>query len=159
MPKGVYKKKGRESVCKNCFKAYEAFTNNPKYCPKCRLPMRYARWRARYHSHIERERRLNTEYRREWRKRFPEKAKASDKIKNKRYRGRRLQYPKVHQAINNGKLVKPKKCSKCGKCGTIEGHHPNYNKPLEVIWLCRNCHRELHQLMNRRIDHNVLSKV
>jgi hypothetical protein len=30
-------------------------------------------------------------------------------------------------------------------CGaTAQMHHPNYDKPLDVIWLCRNHHTALH---------------
>ena len=33
------------------------------------------------------------------------------------------------------------------KCGSydVEKHHPDYSKPLEVIWLCRPCHLALHK--------------
>ena len=33
------------------------------------------------------------------------------------------------------------------KCGEVkvEMHHPDYAKPLEVQWLCRPCHLNLHQ--------------
>lgn len=34
-------------------------------------------------------------------------------------------------------------CVICGKPG-VERHHPNYNKPLEIVWLCRSCHKRLH---------------
>lgn len=54
------------------------------------------------------------------------------------------------QAVNNavawGKLVKPPQCSKCNSStnGRIEGHHPDYSKPLDVIWLCVLCHKDIH---------------
>ncbi len=34
----------------------------------------------------------------------------------------------------------------CGKCGApkAEMHHPDYNEPLQVEWLCRPCHLTLH---------------
>lgn len=34
----------------------------------------------------------------------------------------------------------------CQVCGELksEAHHKDYNKPLEVVWLCRKHHRELH---------------
>ena len=43
-------------------------------------------------------------------------------------------------ALRAGKLTKPDACSKCGKAGRIHGHHPDYSKPLEVVWLCHSCH-------------------
>lgn len=33
-------------------------------------------------------------------------------------------------------------CEVCGE--DAEMHHPDYSKPLEVIWLCRAHHKELH---------------
>jgi len=32
-------------------------------------------------------------------------------------------------------------------CGSPDSqmHHPDYSKPLEVVWLCRPCHLALHQ--------------
>lgn len=49
-------------------------------------------------------------------------------------------HAKVHTAIKNGTLKKSMKCQECKiKCLT-EGHHEDYSKPLEVIWLCRKCH-------------------
>jgi len=50
----------------------------------------------------------------------------------------------VNKAIKAGKIVKPICCSVCQKTGRIEGHHEDYDKPLEVIWLCRKCHGNLH---------------
>ena len=34
----------------------------------------------------------------------------------------------------------------CRECGSYaEAHHPDYSKPLDVIWLCRKHHMELHR--------------
>jgi len=50
----------------------------------------------------------------------------------------------VAMAIKKGTLIRPSQCSKCLKhnseVGKIEAHHPDYNKPLEVQWLCKKCH-------------------
>lgn len=38
--------------------------------------------------------------------------------------------------------------SPCGRCGTvnhIHTHHEDCSKPLDVIWLCRKCHRHRHK--------------
>ena len=55
----------------------------------------------------------------------------------------------VSKAISEGKLVRPTACTQCGSSERIEGHHENYSKPLDVMWLCRVCHRELHMAKNR----------
>jgi len=34
-------------------------------------------------------------------------------------------------------------CEVCGEPG--ERHHPDYDKPDEVVWLCRRHHRQLHE--------------
>ena len=64
-----------------------------------------------------------------YRKRHPEEQKARWTLTN---------------ALRSGKLVKADACSKCGKDGLIDGHHPDYSKPLEVLWLCRRCHTDEH---------------
>lgn len=53
---------------------------------------------------------------------------------------KRLQY-----AVKTGKLVKADYCE-YSDCTTpiTEAHHPEYDKPLEVLWLCREHHLKLH---------------
>jgi len=41
-------------------------------------------------------------------------------------------------------ILKPTKCQICGAY-KVEAHHINYNKPWEVVWLCRKCHLEWHK--------------
>ena len=50
----------------------------------------------------------------------------------------------VRLAIESGKLEKLP-CEVCGK-EKVDGHHEDYNKPLEVNWLCRKHHANLHKL-------------
>lgn len=40
--------------------------------------------------------------------------------------------------------IKKGVCEICGSDYKIEAHHEDYNKPLEVTWLCRNHHLEKH---------------
>jgi hypothetical protein len=35
-------------------------------------------------------------------------------------------------------------CAVCGATERVEGHHPSYDKPLDVVWLCRTHHRSIH---------------
>ncbi len=47
----------------------------------------------------------------------------------------------VSTKVESGKLIRPKICTECKKSHKfIDAHHPDYNKPLDIIWLCRRCH-------------------
>lgn len=50
----------------------------------------------------------------------------------------------VYSAMRNGTL-KRQKCEVCKSIFT-EAHHPNYDMPLDVIWLCKLHHTEIHVL-------------
>lgn len=48
-------------------------------------------------------------------------------------------------AVKAGRLVKePCHCREI----RVEGHHEDYDKPLEVIWLCKRCHMGVHGIIN-----------
>lgn len=51
----------------------------------------------------------------------------------------------VSNAIRDGRLNK-KPCAFCGHAQTVEAHHHDYSKPLDVTWLCKPCHRKFHGL-------------
>jgi hypothetical protein len=58
----------------------------------------------------------------------------------------------IEKAILYGKMTQQMTCSECGDSGTMEdgrskiqAHHDDYNKPLEVRWLCQRCHHEWHK--------------
>lgn len=45
--------------------------------------------------------------------------------------------------------IQPQPCETCGAEPT-EGHHEDYAKPLEIVWLCRPCHLEEHARLRAR---------
>lgn len=63
---------------------------------------------------------------------------------------RRRRYPEklkarqcVQDAVKSGKLQKPSKCESCNRefpKKKLQGHHADYSKPLDVKWLCTDCH-------------------
>jgi hypothetical protein len=83
-------------------------------------------------------------YRRRWRKHHPltqeQRRKTNVRIMARDYWLR-------------GKL-RQKPCRHCGESKT-ERHHPDYARPLYVIWLCRPCHLRLHANKRRRARHHV----
>ena len=62
------------------------------------------------------------------------------------YRRRHPEAYRAHNAVNNairdGRLKK-EPCLFCNE-ERVHGHHRDYSKPLDVIWLCPRCHQRLH---------------
>ncbi len=65
-----------------------------------------------------------------WSDRNPEKKRANTAVGN---------------AVRDGRIDKPAVCSSCGCGGVIHGHHDDYAKPLDVMWLCPACHMRRHR--------------
>ena len=71
-----------------------------------------------------------------------------DKLRayNRAYRTANSQKSRTHTitsiAIRAGRLVR-QPCEVCGH-EKVDAHHDDYSKPLEVRWLCRQHHAELH---------------
>lgn len=87
----------------------------------------------------------------------------SDPEKRKRRKERQRQYkidpetrPKylararLQRAVKDGR-VRRTPCEMCGDPNT-HGHHDDYSKPLDVRWLCRTHHAEVHRLLGRDED-------
>ena len=51
----------------------------------------------------------------------------------------------VNNAVRDGKLFKPSQCEGCNDETALHGHHCDYNKPLDVMWLCDPCHKQWHR--------------
>lgn len=44
------------------------------------------------------------------------------------------------RALISGFLVRPDRCEECLTPCRPAGHHEDYGKPLDVVWLCTTCH-------------------
>lgn len=90
-------------------------------------------------------RRLNREYMARARKENPGKFHQRENNRPPAPTEKVLTRSILNVSVKSGKLEKPEKCPKCGSEGRIEGHHPDYEKPLEVGWVCPLCHAEIHR--------------
>lgn len=53
----------------------------------------------------------------------------------------------AHVILGNAlkyKTITRQPCWVCGK--KAEAHHPDYSRPLDVVWLCKKHHQEVHQM-------------
>ena len=144
------------SICgknKEYSEFYKAYGKPRSPCISC--VKEYGR---EYHKTHVNEKRIRS---RLWREKNPIMAKANStknfyKHKEKRMKDNKnflLKHPKqrkavnaVNNAIRSGYLIR-QKCIQCDKIG--EGHHPDYNKQLEVTWLCSSHHKRLHYELNK----------
>jgi len=79
-----------------------------------------------------------------WKREHPERVAATAKRyyerHSKKHEARRL----VSEAIRDGVLVRPEACEICEGRDSIQAHHPDYDRPLDVEWLCLSCHTDTH---------------
>lgn len=84
-----------------------------------------------------------------WRKENPKKFAAQIKRYADGNKEKIMAYRQFRKALKAGILVRPTSCQECGKAGRVDAHHHNgYDKPLEVLWLCAQCHRDKHPVTN-----------
>lgn len=55
----------------------------------------------------------------------------------------------VNNAVRDGKLFR-QSCEKCDSM-KVHGHHADYNRPLEVRWLCAACHTKEHKMIKETV--------
>lgn len=60
-----------------------------------------------------------------------------------RNREKKLAHDAVDRAMRAGELAR----LPCWICGDAESeaHHADYSRPLDVVWLCRDHHKQLHR--------------
>ena len=57
-------------------------------------------------------------------------------------------------AVRDGRIIRPATCQECGTPCVPDGHHADYEKPLDIEWLCLSCHRK----RDRRQDWDDLQR-
>lgn len=151
-------------VCKDCGKEKDNsdFYGKQGECKEC-TKARVRKYRA---ENIERVReydrnRPNAEERNEL-----NKFRYKENMKNPEYREKDRQRIKTWQeknhikraahvitgnAIRDGRLIK-QPCEVCGEV-QVNAHHDDYEKPLQVRWLCKKHHAEHHKTL-REIERN-----
>lgn len=111
---------GHVNKCKECNKN-DVTANRNKNIERIRA---YDRARSKEQHRIK----ANTEITRAWR--------AEDKRRS-------AAHSRVSRAIRNGSLVR-QPCIRCGEVKSL-AHHEDYDKPLDVMWLCQPCHKQRHK--------------
>jgi len=118
------RKSGFFSWCRSC---EHASFQTDDYRAKRNAYHRQERLDGRHNPERDRRNSLNA------RRRFPEKQRARRELR---------------RALDAGELFRPISCQFCGEApvpakdgrSTLQAHHEDYAKPLEVIWLCIACH-------------------
>lgn len=94
----------------------------------------------------DRKRGANREHMRRARQRNPAKFRRREReaAQQREWNERREARRQLNNAVRRGDVVRPEQCQHCGFTGPVEGHHPDYSKPLDVEWLCTLCHGKEH---------------
>ncbi len=142
-------------VCRNCgrelplsefYKHSRMADGHLNHCKEC--------VRAR----ISRHREQNVEYFREYDRNRPNKKERMKRSNERQVVTRHTVkgYTKCHNAVERavakGTLVRPDRCCICDEKVKTEAHHPDYSKPLDVVWLCTVCHKQLHNGKNKQSE-------
>lgn len=153
-------------ICKQCGEEkteLEFYPNNKSKCKKCVIkystesvkcnPNYYIRWRKNNPEKLKeyREKHKNKQdeyylgwYQKNGRPRTEKEVENSIKWQ-KDNREKVSAHRKLYSAIKIGKIIRPESCTCCNKKARILGHHPNYSKPLTVVWVCSSCHKKIHR--------------
>ena len=143
-------------ICKECKKEKQkdAFYGAQNECKEC-TKIRVKKYRE---NNIDRVREYDRNRPNASDRNETNKARYKENIKDPEYREKDLARAKVWQeknhvkraahiivgnAIRDGRLFKDN-CEVCGH-NVVDGHHDDYEKPLEVRWLCRDHHAEHHK--------------
>lgn len=149
-------KDGLLTYCRKCVNAYRRKRHSiqglskkeNEYQINYRKTEKYKEIQKRYHQN-------NQSVVQEWRNKNRESinAKAREYLRRPDAQFKEICRRKTRQFIYGGKLTR----GACCKCGAekVDAHHEDYTKPLDVIWLCRKHHHELHKNINDKKGINL----
>lgn len=60
----------------------------------------------------------------------------------------------IKQAVRYGRIIPPIICQHCFSRTKLEAHHEDYNRPLDVVWLCAPCHGKRHIEIKQNASQN-----
>jgi hypothetical protein len=82
-------------------------------------------------------------YKRKWSNSNPERRRITLQKQREKFPKKYKARTAFRNAIRDGKIQR----QPCQKCGSLkaQGHHEDYSKPLEVVWLCTTHHAERHR--------------
>ncbi len=116
---------GYLNKCKSCTKL--DVYNRRHGCDREKV-LDYERTRAK----TDKRRELSRKTVKDWKMNYPDRRKAQNK---------------VHYAIEKGILIPWPVCA-VPECNCVpEAHHPDYSRPLDVVWLCSAHHKQTHALI------------
>ena len=86
-----------------------------------------------------------------------EKYRKSHNIASEKYRINNPQKRNAHMVVDSAIRSGALKRMPCGVCGDVlsEAHHEDYNKPLDVQWLCQKHHKIRHKKL-RELKRKIL---
>jgi hypothetical protein len=119
--KHPHAKNGRMGVCKECHKAR-------MYVRRLTNPAVQAYDRQRHQA--PKRKKQGVENARRWRAENPVAYKAQTAVSN---------------AIRDGRIDRAP-CAICSSTQNVHGHHKDYNRRLDVVWLCARCHHRIHAI-------------
>lgn len=89
----------------------------------------------------------NRDHMRRARQKEPDKFRERDREASRirKWSPKREARYQLNLALKRGDIVKPNVCIECHNKKRLTAHHRDYSKPLEVEWLCYQCHGIRHR--------------
>jgi hypothetical protein len=85
---------------------------------------------------------------RAWRARHRAELSATARRYRLLWRDKHAARQAAYWAAEAGLIHRPDRCERCGQTpppNRLHGHHPDYSRPLNVVWLCSLCHAREHR--------------